>query len=33
LECDRSPEDETHGWAEKALKVQQLINIYGYAVT
>ena len=25
---DRSPEDETHGWAEKALQVQQLINIY-----
>ena len=25
---DRSPVDETNGWAEKALQVQQLINIY-----
>jgi len=25
---DRSPVDETHGWAEKALQVQQLINMY-----
>ncbi|MDQ1534015.1 MAG: multifunctional 2-oxoglutarate metabolism enzyme, partial [Actinomycetota bacterium] len=25
---DRSPGDDTHGWAEKALQVQQLINIY-----
>jgi 2-oxoglutarate dehydrogenase E1 component len=25
---DRSPVDEKHGWAEKALQVQQLINIY-----
>jgi 2-oxoglutarate decarboxylase len=25
---DHSPVDETHGWAEKALQVQQLINIY-----
>jgi 2-oxoglutarate decarboxylase len=25
---DHSPVDEKHGWAEKALQVQQLINIY-----